>query len=610
MTDLSPEQIQRISDECLTDPIFMQKFKEAMGSEQIPDPSKDPKAHAAFIQRLQRAMTEDSLKEKEGEIFTDEEGTWTYTLPTGVFCIKAADETGKKKVFINICKAEAIAEPMPMTDDEAEESGMKNKDLQFRVPISIGPPRVENDKAGKPSMVYDIAVNPLTLDKCDADYEFKRLVCAMCLYGLKQKHEPTLNTDQYKQPNIKCKGTPAIQRVRLSREKDTNAFNNEINLTKQKNTDIPEADIKLTDSLTPAVKTPMDKKPETITTPQKKLIEVVGEESKTLQPGEGLAAFYNSTKGEGLEDDAVEETPSRYVDVSFEGKYDWSAHRSPELNSYWKTRVDVPAQLIVKISLPEVEHSIKECNVDVSTSMVTIYAIDDEDLANPYTEVELRFPVDADAVSGAKFSKKKKMLTLTLTVILPDEFEEKKKRVEQTKQEDDKEAAEAKLKHDLEEEERQQNHARSERLRKEEEDQQSFNKSLVEASKAMNEGTVPPELQTMVNDMPPSEAQTLLARLLDGNKRGDSVDTLLEKLPPLQINGLCNALREKLGLSKPEEQQKKEDEEQKALKEEAEKQKKKREEAEEEEESYGFDKVAKKLTGVNLKNRFLFALDL
>eukprot|EP01061_Rhynchopus_euleeides_P018698 TRINITY_DN30885_c0_g1_i2.p2 TRINITY_DN30885_c0_g1~~TRINITY_DN30885_c0_g1_i2.p2 ORF type:complete len:620 (+),score=272.47 TRINITY_DN30885_c0_g1_i2:315-2174(+) len=616
--DLTPEQIQQISEECLADPAFIKRFKDAVGDSAIPDPAQDPVGHAEFIQRLQASLAEDTVKHTEGEIFEDAEGTWTYTLPIGVFCIKATDLSGKKKIFINICKSPSIAEPMPMTAAEADESGMQNKDLQFRVPISIGPPRIDKDKAGSPSMVYDIAVNPMTLEKCDADYEFKRLVCAMCLYGLKEKHEPELNSDQYKQPNLKCKGKPAVQRVRVTRSANKNAFNNEINLQASGKPSGAGGDIKLSEDA--SIKTPLDNHP--APQPQKKLIEVLGEETTALKPGEGIEAFYNSTRmqDEGPEEPAETATPvadirssskpDRPISIKFEGKYDWSHHKNPELNSYWKTRVDVPEKIIVSVHLPEVELSIRECNVDVSTTCVAIYAIDDEDLEAPYAKIDLRFPVDADNVAGAKFGKKKKNLTLTLAVQLPDEYAEQSHRREVTAKEDAEEKRAEREKVEAEEEERAEAVARAERLRKEEEEQQSFNKSLVEAAKAMQEGTVPPEMQKMVDEMPPPEAQTLLARLLDGQKRGDSADTLLEKLPESQINGLCNSLRDKLGLARPTTPAPTPASEEKPA---GKKKAKDGEEEDEEDESqlgYGFDRMSKKLFDVQLKNRFLFALDL
>eukprot|EP01059_Diplonema_ambulator_P013840 TRINITY_DN24509_c0_g1_i1.p1 TRINITY_DN24509_c0_g1~~TRINITY_DN24509_c0_g1_i1.p1 ORF type:complete len:579 (+),score=133.05 TRINITY_DN24509_c0_g1_i1:24-1739(+) len=571
MAHLSEDDIARISQDCLKDTDFIKKFQEAVGGKDIPDAEKDPEGHAKFLSEIQGRMIEMAMKEKEGEVFSDDEGTWGYTLPVGVFCIKATDESGRKKIFINVCKSEAIQEPMPMTTAESEESGIENKDLQFRVPISIGPCRVDKDKAGHPAAVYDIAVNPLTLDKCSQDPEFKRLVCAMCLYGLKQKHEPDLNADQYKQPNLKCKGQPVVQRVRLTRAAASNAFNNEI------------------------------RTPDT-TKGKSAGIEVIGE--RKAVPGEGTNVFYESTKVGDDEEEAEEEVSGgREVDRLNEGSYDWSVHKKPELNAYWRARTDVPAEITLKIHLPEVSHTIAECYVDVTPTKVSIYACDDDDHEKPYFTEELRFPIDDEAVT-AKFGKKKKMLELKLKVKLPDEITQKEALQKATREEEEKElqAEEARIKQEQDEFRRLKE--KNDRVRKEEEAQQEFNKKLVETAKAMQSGALPPELKDMIDTLPPEEAKTLLGRLMDGRKRGDSVDGLLEKLPPEAVSHMVDAIREKLGLAPPPVKQKEDG------KVEVDKKQLADADAEDEEHTFGFHKMSKKLFGVDVANRFLFALDL
>eukprot|EP01064_Diplonema_japonicum_P006705 TRINITY_DN1454_c0_g3_i1.p1 TRINITY_DN1454_c0_g3~~TRINITY_DN1454_c0_g3_i1.p1 ORF type:complete len:603 (+),score=140.87 TRINITY_DN1454_c0_g3_i1:49-1809(+) len=586
MAQLSEDEILKISQECLKDKDFISKFKDAVGDQDIPDADKDPAAHARFLQEIQGKLATQAIKEKEGQVFEDEEGTWGYTVPIGVFCIKAANESGEKKVFINICKSEAIQEPMPMTESEVTDSGMENKDLQFRVPISIGPCRIDKDKAGKPSAVYDIAVNPLTLEKCSADPEFKRLVCAMCLYGLKQKHEPDLNTDQYKQPNLVCKGQPVMQRVRLTRtDGKKNAFNNEIKTG-----------------------TSADVSPDIPVQHKKPSIEVLGEETPAKQPkpGSGTEAFYASTKideeTEGTTTQNENAEATRNVTRTEDGSYDWASHKNPELNSYWRARTAVPEKLTLKIHLPEVQSSIAEVYVDVQPSAVSIFSCDDEDLENPYLREELRFPIDIDSTS-AKFAKKKKILTLVLQVMLPDEMQQKEKTRRETAEEELKEQTEIEEKQAREEADRKAAERKYERQRKEDEHQQSFNKQLAETAKAIQAGALPPDLQKMITELPPSEATTLLGRLIDGTKRGDSVDPLLDKLPSEAITSMIVAIREKLGLAAPEPPKKE------PVKKEVPKE---AEEGEEDDEahSFGFHKMGKKLFGVDIQNRFLFALDL
>ena len=576
--NLSDSDVKKISEGCLGDADFMKTFKEAVGDMEIPDPQKDPTGHMEFLKKIQEKLMDSTIRNREGEVFEDKEGTWTYTVPEPSFCIKTV--SGNKKVFINICKSKAIAEPMPMSNDEIEESGMQNEDLQFRVPISIGPARVEKDKAGTPSIVYDIAVNPTTLEKCSNDPEFKRLVCAMCLYGLKQKHEPELNADQYKQPNLRCKGVPVIQRVRMSRQ--TNSFNNEISLPngeKQQSSETPSA---------------------TQTDQPKAKIEVISEtKTEDSNQQKKQVSFYEATKIDTPEEED-EESNKRSITIEEEGEYEWSSHKYPAQNSYWQERQKVPEMLRLSIHIPEVEKSIAECDVSIDCNIITLSITEGD--AEPFETIKLKFPVNSEPVK-ARFVKKKKILTLTLAVQLPDEVIQKSDRVTQSCAEQQKEEEEQSAKEREQEEVRREHQERVERQKKEDETQQEFNKNLVEAAKSIQAGGVPPELEKMVTDLPPEEARTLLARLTDGKIRGDSVDQLLEKLPKTAVSSLINVIRDKLGLAPvPQPDQK--------VKQQSDDKDVSPEDDDDDHHHYGFDKMSEKLFGVKLKNRYMFALDL
>eukprot|EP01060_Flectonema_neradi_P011468 TRINITY_DN18542_c0_g1_i1.p1 TRINITY_DN18542_c0_g1~~TRINITY_DN18542_c0_g1_i1.p1 ORF type:complete len:607 (+),score=140.94 TRINITY_DN18542_c0_g1_i1:47-1822(+) len=590
--NLSDAEVKRISDGCLADADFMKSFKDAVGDMDIPDPQKDPTAHMEFLKKVQETLTENAMRKKEGEIFEDQEGKWTYTMPEPAFCIKTTS-SGNKKVFINICKSKAIAEPMPMTSEEVEASGMANEDLQYRVPISIGPARIEKDKAGVPSLVYDIAVNPTTLEKCNADNEFKRLVCAMCTYGLKQKHEPDLDADQYKQPNLRCKGVPVIQRVRISRE--TNSFGNEIN--------IPDA--------TKPGKSTGNQNPELDQAPKAK-IEVISETrvengNETQQQSQPKPSFYEATKFDDTQQEEKEEDQNkRTVTIEPEGDYDWSAHKYPAQNSYWQERQQVPATLKVSIHIPEIKTSISECDIQIEGNQISLSSISDDDtVAEPFDIISVKFPVLPDPLK-ARFVKKKKILSLTLSVQLPDELEQKNERVKQSMAEKQKEEHQETAKK-LEQDEAHKEHMkRVERQKKEDQEQQDFNKNLVETAKSIQAGALPPELEEMVTSLSDEETKSLLARLTSGKMIGDSVDQLLEKLPATAINSLINVIRDKLGLAptptpptdtpKPSE----------AKPEPA----TKPDEDDDSDHHYGFDKMSEKMFGIKLRNRYVFALDL
>eukprot|EP00756_Hemistasia_phaeocysticola_P019101 Hpha_TRINITY_DN15638_c5_g6::TRINITY_DN15638_c5_g6_i1::g.98334::m.98334 len=605
---LSDKDILKLSKQALGDKDWMVRFQKAVGDEEIPDAAKDKEAHINFIKRIQEKMAEDALMEgaKEGKVFEDKDGQWTFTIPEPCFCIKATDESGRKKIFINICKSEAIAEPMPLTPAEAEESGIKEEGHRFRVPISIGPLRADKDKSGKPAFVYDIAVNPMALNKADADPEFKRLLCALCLYGLKQKHETDLNTDEYKTPNLKVKGKPVVQRVRVQKKK-ANPFANEIAL--------PGDDRRQKESKAPPK------------------VQVVGEEKKPepSKPGSGTDALWDSYKQSEKELEAEvkeiveearqkakvgppetlrekpEEKPygGREVTVVEEGEYDWSHHQCPTRNAYWQSRCKVPSTLVVSIHLPEVQATIRECTVDITSTAMRVGGVDDEDLKNPYVEVEFKFPVDEDSAK-AKFVKKKQILTVTLTVQLPNEKVQEKERKEASRKEQEEEEALERAQEEKDEKQRKEYAAKYDRQKQEEKDQQEFNKQLVEATKAVSEGKLPKELQDMVDKMPLDDARTLMARLLDGKMRGDGADPMIEKLPRQAQENMIDSIRERLGLApRPEKLAEEKRKEQRRLELEEEKRK------EEDPDNFGIggDRAAEKLFGFKFRNRYLFGLD-
>lgn len=623
---MSDSDVLRLSKECLGDKSFMDRFKRAMGDEEIPDPAKDQAGHMAFIKKMQERLAEEAMAEQSraGKVFEDKDGQWTFTLPEPVFCIKATDESGRKKVFINICKSPAIAEPMPMTKEESQDSGISDDQLQFRVPISIGPVRADKDKSGKPAMVFDIAVNPITIGKCEANPEFKRLVCALCLYGLKQKHVTDLNTDEYKTPNLKVKGKPVVQRVRLQKKK-ANVFDNEIALPGDQKAKEPGAKAKIEvvgEEKAPAA--PSVEKPgsgsdalwDTYQGAAKDYEKELEEEYKEMRkdnpqlpplpPKEGEAAEEAAAAATRAADVTPETAAKRRIDVSQDGQYDWSAHKHPARNSYWQARADVPARITVTAHLPEVQATVRECSVDVTQKGLKICGVDDEEQKSPYVDVEFRFPVDADSAK-AKFVKKKHLLTLTVTVRLPDEDVQQRQRRDATQREDDAEKAAAKAKEDADEKRYQENVARRERMEKEDKECRDHNKELVEAAKSMQEGSLPAELKKMVDDLPPEEARQLMARLQDGKARGDNVDEMLEKLPKVAIDNMIDTIRDRLGLEKRPERV-----EQERRKKEAEERMRKEKEAEDDPDNFGFggDRAAEKLFGFKFRNRYTFGLDM
>ena len=69
----------------------------------------------------------------------------------------------RKKVFLNVCGSHAVPCPPEITDRELQErvesAEEENLTVAYRVPISLGAPRVEKDNKKLDCDVFDIVVN-------------------------------------------------------------------------------------------------------------------------------------------------------------------------------------------------------------------------------------------------------------------------------------------------------------------------------------------------------------------------------------------------------------------------------------------------------------------
>ncbi len=79
--------------------------------------------------------------------------------PEPGICVKTTN-LGGKKVFVNLCKIQEIPPAPPMTEEKLQQIiADENYDTDFKVPMSLGSPREDKDKAGKPCLVSDVAIN-------------------------------------------------------------------------------------------------------------------------------------------------------------------------------------------------------------------------------------------------------------------------------------------------------------------------------------------------------------------------------------------------------------------------------------------------------------------
>lgn len=493
---------QATAAQMMKDPKFLEMFQKALGEGgKIPD-EKDPNRDK-WLKEMQEKLAAEAQREAKKQLeqpVSDKDGQWMYIIPEPGFCIKCSTYKGGK-IFINLCKHERIAEPIPLDPEEQEEDDA----IKFKIPLSCGQRRADKDKSGNACLVYDVIVNPNTLQKCSEDAEFRRFVAALCMTWIKQKSEPDLNADEFKNVNFKCKGVPEAQRIRLSHEqKPANALGDEINLPGKNS---PTAPLH------------------------------VG--------GRGTGPLIQEVDASADKKAPAPAKPVPTYTITPEGSYDWAAHQRAARNPHF--RESVPSLFHVQIVIPGIQ-TIKEVDVQVvkGKSLELTY-VDEE--GKPFLQIPLQFTVQDEPVS-AKFVKSKSELKISLKVALPDETDTSNK----TKASRDAEEIEReeREKAEAEHERRLQEHrARIDRQQQHEKDIMNQRKEYVENINAIQEGEIPPVVKEEFDAMSSQQLTAILPRLENRIKRGDSVDTLLEKLPPEVIGSICRFIRSKLGLVEP-----------------------------------------------------------
>ncbi|CAH2013858.1 unnamed protein product [Acanthoscelides obtectus] len=108
--------------------------------------------------------------------------------PTPGFCVKAREVAGQK-VFVNICKTEAIPPPKEISVKELHEIITSECPGDYRVPMSIGDVKSEKDNKGQQVKVIDVAIHPSFFHKVDTIEEFKSFFIAVVFSGLEDKYK-------------------------------------------------------------------------------------------------------------------------------------------------------------------------------------------------------------------------------------------------------------------------------------------------------------------------------------------------------------------------------------------------------------------------------------
>ena len=121
----------------------------------------------------------------------------TKVVPKPGLCVKTKNAVGTK-FFINICKLSEIPPPPPI--DESELAKMiESEDYSnlWRVPMSLGAPRTEKDKAGTECMAAEVAINSSWFDNTMLTSElFTSFVITVAIEGLGDKYGEEARLDR------------------------------------------------------------------------------------------------------------------------------------------------------------------------------------------------------------------------------------------------------------------------------------------------------------------------------------------------------------------------------------------------------------------------------
>ena len=173
---------------------------------------------------------------KSGQSGIDPEGGITIT-PEPYCCVKVQDETGQK-IFLNLCGSDQVDPPKEQHILEM------NNQAGIRIPLSLSEKYEDFDVHGTACEVYDIIMNPSTLQKTESQPLIMGFILNLIANRLKERFKKVILIDKYvRLKNLKYKGkTVRSQRIRARKVKideiiDNNNSNDK-NLENKTNNDI------------------------------------------------------------------------------------------------------------------------------------------------------------------------------------------------------------------------------------------------------------------------------------------------------------------------------------------------------------------------------------
>ncbi|GJQ82114.1 hypothetical protein Trydic_g15901 [Trypoxylus dichotomus] len=134
--------------------------------------------------------------------------------PVPGFCVKSREIGTETKVFINVCKTDAIPPPPKhITEDELAELLESDEVTEYRVPMSIGEMRTEPDKKGEEAKVCDVAINDIFFVTLEKSQMFRNFVMSIIFEAISNKHKVFATDERILMKQRKVFGNLQVHRI-------------------------------------------------------------------------------------------------------------------------------------------------------------------------------------------------------------------------------------------------------------------------------------------------------------------------------------------------------------------------------------------------------------
>ncbi|RUS22212.1 pre-RNA processing PIH1/Nop17-domain-containing protein, partial [Endogone sp. FLAS-F59071] len=120
------------------------------------------------------------------------------------------------RVYINVCYAAEIPEPPTVPEQEIQKALNADPGATYQVPMSLGKPRTEVDRAEKTILIFDACINTNPYIRAEGDLDYRLYIFELAMELVNEKEGVSLSRE-FTMPNIKSKGAIPKRIVRVPR---------------------------------------------------------------------------------------------------------------------------------------------------------------------------------------------------------------------------------------------------------------------------------------------------------------------------------------------------------------------------------------------------------